>query len=130
MRECDDKYDQLLDCNSEKRSKKRKLHSGGILCSQQLDNDVHLFLEEEGSEGRVVRNIDIKEEALELARMLGLQQFITLSKWVSAWKKRWNVSYIRGTNTAQKTLADFKGVTDSLSKVNCEEQEAPWIASA
>ena len=39
VRELDDKYDQLLDCNIGKGKKKRKLHTGGKLCSQQLDND-------------------------------------------------------------------------------------------
>ena len=85
------KYDQLLDCSVGKSKKKRKLHSDGELCSQQLDNDVHLFLEEKWSEGRVVRNIDSKEKAIELAGTLGLQQFMASSRWVSARKKCWHV---------------------------------------
>lgn len=108
VREWYQKYDQLLDTNIGKGKKKRKLHTGGPLCSQQLDNDVYLYLEEERSEGRVVRNKDIKEKALEIARTLGLQQFMASSRWVSAWKQRWNVGYRRGTNTAQKIPVDFK----------------------
>ena len=56
VRKWDDKYDQLLDCNTVKCKKKRKLYSGVELCSQQLGSDVHLFLEEERTETRVVRN--------------------------------------------------------------------------
>ena len=77
VREWDDKYDQLLDCNSGKGKKRRKLHSGGELCNQQLDNDVYLFLAEERS---VMRKIDIKEKALELVGTLRLQQFMVSSR--------------------------------------------------
>ncbi len=46
MWEWDDKYNQLLDRNIGKVKKKRTLHTGGELCT----NDFYLFLEEEGSE--------------------------------------------------------------------------------
>ena len=40
--------------------------------SQQLDNDIYIFLEGERSKGRVMRNIDIKEIILELAGTISL----------------------------------------------------------
>ena len=55
VREWDDKYDQLLDCDIGKGKKMRKLHFDGELRSQQLHNDDYL-LEEEWFEGRVMRN--------------------------------------------------------------------------
>ena len=45
------------------------------------------------------------QRALGLAGVLSLQQFITSSRWVSAWKKCCNVGYRRSTNTAQKIPA-------------------------
>ena len=70
-REWDDKYDQLLNCNPEKG----KVRGSFILvvnCAAKNWTMTYLFLEEERSEGRVMRNIDIKEKALELARTLRL----------------------------------------------------------
>ena len=65
VREWDDEDDKLWDNNIGKVKKKRKLHSGGELCIQQLDNDTHLILKEERSEGKIMRNVDIKEKGIE-----------------------------------------------------------------
>ena len=60
VRESGDKYDQLLDCNIWKVRKR------GHFILVENCAAVYYLLEEEQSEGRVVRNIDIKEIALEL----------------------------------------------------------------
>ena len=65
------------------------------------------FLEER-SEGRCVRNCDLREKALEVAASLNLPNFKASPQWMAGWKRRWNVGRRRGTNTSQRVPADYK----------------------
>ena len=108
VREWNGKYDALLDVNVGEGKKKRKIHKGGSIFSQQVDCEVFAFLEQERSEGRAVLNNDLSQKAVQVAEHLGLQGFLASKMWLQRWKRRWNVGYRRGTNTSQKVPDDYK----------------------
>ena len=65
------------------------------------------FLEEERSEGRCVRNCDLREKALEVAASLNLPNFKASPQWMAIRKRRWNVGRPRGTNTSQRVKSSY-----------------------
>ena len=88
--------------------KKKNIHKGGSIFSQQVDCEVFAFLEQERSEGRAVLNNDLSQKAVEVAEHLGSRGFLASKMWLQRWKRRWNVGYSRGTNTSQKVPDDYK----------------------
>ncbi|KAL8593325.1 hypothetical protein ACOMHN_009978 [Nucella lapillus] len=88
--------------------KKRKLHRGRYILSQEVDQAVLDYLNNEQAEGRVVRNKDLQRKAMELAGAQQLQGFRASPMWVKRWKKRHGVSTRRGTCTNQRVPADFE----------------------
>lgn len=88
--------------------KHRKLHQGVELTSLELDVAVFEYLQEERSEGRVVRNKDLKSKALDIAQGLGLGMFKASNSWLWRWRQRWNMGMRRGTNTSQRVPALYQ----------------------
>ena len=58
LREWEKSYDKILEAHFGKGKKSRKLHPGAEVISLELDVAVFEYLEEERSEGRIVRNKD------------------------------------------------------------------------
>ena len=126
VREWERSYDKLQPLCHGKTKKKRKLRQG-LLCSfflisltrhnklpgreimsQELDVTVFEILEGERTEGRCVRNKDLREKALEIAETLFLPNFKASSQWLARWKRRWNFGFRCGTSSAQRVSADFR----------------------
>ena len=107
LREWDKNYNKFLDNHSGKGKKKRKLHQGADVLNAELEIAVLDFFENERSEGRVVRNKDLQEKALEIGGRLDLPTFKASKHWLSRWKRRWGIGMRRATNCSQKIPADY-----------------------
>jgi transposase-like protein len=108
LREWEKSYDKILEAHFGKGKKSRKLHPGAEVISLELDVAVFEYLEEERSEGRIVRNKDLKAKALVIAQGLGLGAFKASSNWLWRWKRRWDVGMRRSTNCSQRVPADYQ----------------------
>ncbi|KAL8566227.1 hypothetical protein ACOMHN_063117 [Nucella lapillus] len=91
-----------------KNKQKRKLSKGPAVRSEHVDQGVLRYLEDERSEGRVVRNKDLKRKAMELAGAFNVVGFSASDMWLSRWKQRHFVSCRQGTSSSQKVPADFE----------------------
>ncbi|KAL8568248.1 hypothetical protein ACOMHN_027771 [Nucella lapillus] len=67
IREWSESRDRLEQQYGKKNKQKRKLSKGPAVISEHVDQGVLRYLEDERSEGRVVRNKDLKRKAMELA---------------------------------------------------------------
>ena len=87
---------------------KSKFHPGRDIASQQVDQGCLEFLENERSEGRVVRNKDLKGKAREIAGALRIEDFNASNGWMARWKVRNRISMRRGTQFTQRIPSDFE----------------------
>ena len=101
VRDWESQYDMLFQRSVDKDKKQRRLGSGRVPLSGDLDQKVLEFLEDERSEGRPVTNKQLKATALQIAGGMGLS-FSASDSWFSQWKQRFCVGYRCFTNTAQK----------------------------
>ncbi|KAL8571450.1 hypothetical protein ACOMHN_009382 [Nucella lapillus] len=108
IREWRTNRDSLIQHDRGTEKKKRKLHRRRYILSQEVDQAVLDYLNNERAEGRVVRNKDLQRKAMELAGAQQLQGFRASPMWVKRWKKRYRVSTRRGTCTNQRVPADFE----------------------
>ncbi|KAL8625059.1 hypothetical protein ACOMHN_012068 [Nucella lapillus] len=108
IREWSENRDRLEQQYGKKRRKKRKLWKEPAVRSEHVDQGVLRYLEDERSEGRVVRNKDLKRKAMELAGAFNVVGFSASDMWLSRWKQRHFVSCRQGTNSSQKVPADFE----------------------
>lgn len=108
IREWRENRDALLLHETGQEKKKRKLHRGRAIRSDEVDLGVLEFLDQERTEGRVVRNKDLMRKAMQIAGGLELDGFSASAMWLKRWKKRHGVSSRRGTSTNQKVPADFE----------------------
>ena len=65
-----------------KRERLRKLSHGPPVRSEELDQAVFQFLEEERAEGRVVRNKDLLRKVIDLASAFNVQSFAASRMWL------------------------------------------------
>ena len=100
--------DVLLQHETGKEKRKLKLHPGRTVKSGELEVRLFEFLQEERSEGRVVRNKDLQRKAREIGSGLNLQDFDASNMWLQRWKKRHHVSSRLCTSSNQKVPADFE----------------------
>ena len=98
----------LLQHETGKEKRKLKLHPGRTVKSGELEVRLFEFLQEERSEGRVVRNKDLQRKAREIGAGLNLQDFDASTMWLQRWKKRHHVSSRLCTSSNQKVQADFE----------------------
>ena len=91
------------------RKQTRKIGAGRQPMSTQLDEALLEFLDEERAKGRCVRNKDLSQKALALAREMDniRDNFKASPMFIKRWKKRNNVTMRAGTNTSQKVPADY-----------------------
>lgn len=108
IREWRRKYVQLLLQGEGKTKTKRKLHHGRQPYSEQVDNAVFEFLEEERASGHAVSNEALSRFARNYANRHDLHDFKASSGWLKRWKMRFNVGIRRGTNASQFVPADYK----------------------
>ena len=92
IREWRENRDALLLHETGQEKKKRKLHRGPAIRSEEVDLGVLEFLDQERTEGRVVRNKDLKRKALQIAGGLQLDGFAASPMWLKRLKKRHGVS--------------------------------------
>ncbi|KAK7097631.1 hypothetical protein V1264_004579 [Littorina saxatilis] len=107
IREWRTNRDRFIQHDRGTEKKKRKLHPGRHILSQEVDQAVLDYLNNERAEGRVVRNKDLQRKAMELAGAEQLQGFRASPMWVKRWKKRHGVCTRRGTCTNQRVPADY-----------------------
>ncbi|KAH9384775.1 hypothetical protein HPB48_026788 [Haemaphysalis longicornis] len=81
---------------------KRSLNSGRPVFSEDIDDGLFTFLQEERAAGRVVSNRLLQEQARKLASEAKLGNFNASSQYLSRWKKRINVSLCAAHNDSQK----------------------------
>ncbi|KAK7100976.1 hypothetical protein V1264_016520 [Littorina saxatilis] len=113
IREWRENRNTLLRHQAGKEKKKRKLHGGRDVRSEEVDEGVLEYLDQERAEGRVVRNKDLQRGALELAGGLDIDEFVASPMWLKRCKQRHAVSTRRGTNTNQ-TYPLFKVNRDTV----------------
>ena len=108
VRDWEGRYESLLQHNRGKEKKRRRIGSGRVPLSSELDQKVFEFLEEERSEGVPVSNKQLKARALQIAGGLGLSGFHASEGWLRRWKRRFGVGYRCFTNTSQKVPKDYE----------------------
>ena len=75
IREWNSKYENLMKLNHGTSKKKRKIHLGAAVASQDLDSRVFSYLENQRSEGFSVSNKELRAFAKEGVGGLGLSHF-------------------------------------------------------
>ena len=79
---------------------RRKLHSGRSPASSKLDHLALEFLCEQRKSGVPVKDRDLQQKALAIARDLGIESFKATSQWLRRWRHRCGVQLVSGVNEA------------------------------
>lgn len=106
VRQWNSTYETLLQECQGKGKFKRSLNSGRPVFSEEIDDGLFEFLQEERAAGRAVSNRLLQEQARKLASEAKLGNFNASSQYLSRWKKRFNVSLRAATNDSQKLPID------------------------
>lgn len=77
---------------------RRKLHCGRPPASQELDRLTLDYLCEQRRAGVAVKDRDLQQKALTIARDLGMESFKATSQWVRRWRQRCGVQLVNGVN--------------------------------
>eukprot|EP00731_Ephydatia_muelleri_P016945 Em0010g43a len=98
---------------------RRKLHCGRPPASQELDRLALDFLCEQKRAGVQVKDRDLQQRALAIARDLGMESFKATSQWVRRWRQRCGVRLVNGVNEIANPTSSS---TAMLTHVRPEEQ--------
>ncbi|XP_075739906.1 uncharacterized protein LOC142785329, partial [Rhipicephalus microplus] len=107
VHEWDKKFESLVQQNIGTAKLRRKLSNGAPLLSEEVDNALFEFLEQERRAGRAVSNRLLSEEAVKIAQSLQLGNFAASSQYIKRWKQRFGVTMHQSTNESQKTPDDY-----------------------
>lgn len=103
------KNESLLQMNNfGKAKKKRKIGCGQKPLSEELDEELYDFFLNERESGRVVNNRLLSEQAIKIAKKIGILTFKASAQYIANFKKRYNISMRVGTTDSQKTPELFQ----------------------
>ena len=81
-------YDTLrLNCHG-RGKRKRCLHDGAAVFSEELDRALYTYLEETVSDGLSLSNKELQKRAKEIAGGMDIGEFKASHMWLARWKKR------------------------------------------
>lgn len=98
---------------------RRKLHCGRPPASQELDRLVLDFLCKQRRAGVPVKDRELQQKALAIARDLDMDSFKATSQWVRRWRQRCGVQLVNGMNEIANLTSSS---TAMLTHVRPEEQ--------
>ena len=92
------------ECAMRKHGPQRcRMHGGRPPLSEELDQAVLQYLNEERAKGRPVSDRDLQTKAIEASKLIGISSFKGTMQWLRRWKNRNNVSYKDGSNQHEPT---------------------------
>lgn len=106
VRQWNSTYETLLQHCHGKGKFKRSMNNGRPVFSEEVDDGLFEFLQEERAAGRAVSNRLLQEKAMQLASEAKLGNFNASHQYLSRWKKRFNVSLRAATSDSQKLPID------------------------
>ncbi|KAM7285016.1 uncharacterized protein ISCGN_032005 [Ixodes scapularis] len=109
-------YETLLQECHGKGKFKRSVNSGRPVFSEEIDDGLFEFLQEERAAGRAVSNRLLREQARKLAPEAKVGNFNASSQHLSRWKKRFNVSLPAATNNSQKLPIDYEEAVSAFQR--------------
>lgn len=78
-----------------------RVHGGRPPLSEELDQAVLQYLNEERAKGRPVSDRDLQTKGVEASKLFGIDNFKGTMQWLRKWKKRNDVAYKDGSNQHQ-----------------------------
>ena len=90
------------ECAMRKHGPQRcRMHGGRPPLSEELDQAVLQYLNEERAKGRPVSDRNLQTKAIEASKLFGIDNFKGTMQWLRRWKNRNSVSYKDGSNQHQ-----------------------------
>ena len=108
---------------------RRKLHCGRPPASHELDHKALDFLCEQRRAGVQVKDRDLQQKALAIARDLGIESFKATSQWLRRWRQRCGVRLVNGVNEIVNQTEGLSP-TAMLTRVCPEDNQVQLHAEA